>query len=109
MNNKQPTQRRGLGRGLGSLIPTAPPEQPGARPDEMGSPAVPSLGRHSAGGVSESDGGGVATLTQERPPSIVDQPREPAQVAGAYFAELPVASIRPNARQPRQVFDEEAM
>ncbi|MDN5893642.1 MAG: ParB/RepB/Spo0J family partition protein [Nocardioides sp.] len=27
----------------------------------------------------------------------------------AYFAELPTASIRPNDRQPRQVFEEEAM
>ncbi len=30
-------------------------------------------------------------------------------MAGAYFAELPVGSITPNARQPRQVFEEEAM
>jgi ParB family chromosome partitioning protein len=30
-------------------------------------------------------------------------------VAGAYFAELPVSSIKPNRKQPRQVFDEEAM
>ncbi len=30
-------------------------------------------------------------------------------VEGAYFAELPVGSISPNPRQPRQVFDEEAM
>ena len=28
---------------------------------------------------------------------------------GAYFAELPVGSITPNPRQPRQVFEEEAM
>ena len=32
-----------------------------------------------------------------------------APVAGAYFAELPVAQIRPNDVQPRQVFDEDAM
>jgi ParB family chromosome partitioning protein len=30
-------------------------------------------------------------------------------VAGAYFAELPIRQVRPNARQPRQVFDEEHM
>jgi ParB family chromosome partitioning protein len=30
-------------------------------------------------------------------------------VAGAYFAELPVEQITPNPRQPRQVFEEEAM
>src|SRR5699024_2006417 len=30
-------------------------------------------------------------------------------VAGAYFAELPIGQVRPNARQPRQVFEEEAL
>jgi len=30
-------------------------------------------------------------------------------VVGAHFAEIPVDSIRPNPRQPRSVFDEEAM
>jgi ParB family chromosome partitioning protein len=30
-------------------------------------------------------------------------------VAGAYFAEVPVDQVAPNARQPRQVFDEDAM
>ncbi len=29
--------------------------------------------------------------------------------AGAWFAELPITQVRPNAKQPRQVFDEEAM
>ena len=33
----------------------------------------------------------------------------PAPVAGAHFAEIPVGAIVPNPRQPRQVFDEEAM
>jgi len=41
----------------------------------------------------------VATLAEERP----------AEVAGAYFAELPTSSVTPNARQPRQDFDEGAM
>lgn len=67
--------RRGLGRGLGSLIPTA---------SEI--PAPPSLDGH--------DG---------------DSPGQVLAPAGAYFAELPLTSIRPNPRQPRTVFDEEAM
>jgi len=67
-------KRRGLGRGLGSLIPTQP----------------------EPGGV-DAQGGSVATAN------------EPAMVAGAYFAELPISSITPNLKQPRQVFDEEAM
>jgi ParB family chromosome partitioning protein len=68
------TQRRGLGRGLGSLIPPAP--SPGEQQDhpEDGSAAV-------------------------------DQ----TSVAGAFFAELPVGRIVPNAMQPRQVFDEDEM
>ena len=30
-------------------------------------------------------------------------------MAGAYFAELPLDAITPNPRQPREVFDEEAL
>ena len=30
-------------------------------------------------------------------------------MAGAWFAELPIDQIVPNAAQPRQVFDEDAM
>jgi ParB family chromosome partitioning protein len=32
-----------------------------------------------------------------------------AAVTGAYFAEVPIGAISPNHRQPRQVFDEDAM
>ena len=73
------SQRRGLGRGLGSLIPTSPVEEPGAAP-----PAAA---------------------------ETVDAPTGPdlAPVPGASFADLPVDQIAPNAAQPRQVFDEEAM
>jgi ParB family chromosome partitioning protein len=35
--------------------------------------------------------------------------QELVPVPGAEFAELPVGAIRPNPRQPRQVFDEEAL
>lgn len=76
-----------------------------------------------------SDGGGsvaTATLTEERPftdgtpVQEWDLPQEPGQpaeddgtglvpVPGARFAELPVLSIRPNPRQPRTVFDEDAL
>ncbi len=65
------TQRRGLGRGLGSLIPPAPP--PGEE--------------------------------QAQPEAGAEQ----SPVAGAFFAELPVGQIVPNAVQPRQVFDEDEM
>jgi ParB family transcriptional regulator, chromosome partitioning protein len=82
MNANRPPQRRGLGRGLGSLIPTGPPAE-SSDADRAG--AVPGV----SGMLEGTDG-----LTP---------------VAGAYFAEIPVAQIRPNEVQPRQVFDEEAM
>jgi ParB family chromosome partitioning protein len=46
--------------------------------------------------------------------AVVEQPADEDRtalrpVAGAYFAELPVDTITPNPRQPREVFDEEAM
>lgn len=69
-------KRRGLGRGLGSLIPTQPEASETAEAAPGGAPA--------------------AAPVQET-------------VAGAYFAELPIGAITPNAKQPRSVFDEEAM
>jgi ParB family chromosome partitioning protein len=76
MSDKRPERRRGLGRGLGSLIPTQaePTSDEAARAAAATDPTV---------GLTAVD--------------------------GAYFAELPVASISPNARQPRQAFDEDAM
>ena len=80
MTNRQP-QRRGLGRGLGSLIPTAPAAE-------------------TADGGDAGSGGPDAASTPAG---------ELAPVAGAYFAEVPIGQITPNRVQPRQVFDEEAM
>ncbi len=84
MNSNRPPQRRGLGRGLGSLIPTGPPSG-GASGDgsEGGTPDAASIGQLDVAGLTP--------------------------VAGAYFAEIPVGQIQPNRVQPRQVFDEDAM
>ncbi|WP_210650985.1 ParB/RepB/Spo0J family partition protein [Nocardioides sp. SYSU D00065] len=87
--------RRGLGRGLGSLIPTGPSQQqaPAAAP----APDTTSVD----GSASVGDGA---------PPSLGEAAAVAGgSVAGAYFAELPIAQVRPNARQPRQVFEEEAL
>ncbi|HEY0950296.1 ParB/RepB/Spo0J family partition protein [Nocardioides sp.] len=88
MNAHRPPQRRGLGRGLGSLIPTAP--QPG----------------DGTGAQTEAGTGGAGVGGPELAPGT---DRELAPVAGAHFAEIRVDQIRPNRVQPRQVFDEEAM
>ncbi len=98
MNTTGKTQRRGLGRGLGSLIPTAPAQ---AEAEAVDTPdgAVPHDGS-SAPYAGGSDG--------QAPPTGPDT-SAPAPVAGAVFAEIPLDQIRPNHAQPRQVFDEEAM
>ena len=100
--NTTTTPRRGLGRGLGSLIPTAPaPVSPPA--EDAGRP-----GRHSAEGVETP---GIGDLSQSS--DATGLPGGEAEVQeggpGAFFAEIPVGSISPNPRQPRRVFDEEAM
>lgn len=88
-------RRRGLGRGLGALIPTSPPvaptreaEPPPAVVAPEPVPDEPELDDHPAGWID----GGVDGL-----------------VAGAYFTEIPVGSITPNPRQPRHVFEEEEL
>ena len=88
-------KRRGLGRGLGALIPTAPgkgePAASGPSPVDV---LIP-----SRDGTTESGADPAAPAAEA----------VPAMVAGAYFAEVPLDAITPNPRQPRVVFEEEAL
>lgn len=102
--------RRGLGRGLGSLIPTAPPAAaptPGAAPatDVVVNPDAQnsdlSAGAPPSGSADLGSTGAV--------PGAQIEDSGLAPVEGAFFAELPVEQIRPNAVNPRTVFDEDAM
>jgi ParB family transcriptional regulator, chromosome partitioning protein len=92
------TRRGGLGRGLGALIPTAPPPQPGPGTGTVGAVATAEppaaltvIGQHPAAGSAPQADDGLAP------------------VPGARFAEIPVDAISPNPRQPRQTFDEESL
>ena len=76
-------QKRGLGRGLGALIPAAP------------GPIVP-----GGLGGDPGDAGAVGSAAVAR---------EQHQVDGAYFDEIAIGAITPNPRQPRQNFDEDAL
>ncbi len=88
-------QRRGLGRGLGALIPSSPREDAVAA-------ATPPLA------VAVSDGGESARSATAAPvPSDVAADLEP--VSGVRYAELAFDDVRPNPRQPRTVFDEDAL
>ncbi|MEU5788539.1 ParB/RepB/Spo0J family partition protein [Micromonospora purpureochromogenes] len=92
--------RGGLGRGLGALIPTGPaPEAPGTTltaPVEAG---------------PERTTGDVPVEAVTAPVATPSAPPEPqlSPVPGARFAEIPVDAIVPNPKQPRHVFDEEAL
>ncbi|WP_405855491.1 ParB/RepB/Spo0J family partition protein [Streptomyces sp. NBC_00090] len=108
-------RRRGLGRGLGSLIPTAPQERQ-APMVGVGAEATSS----GAGPVLTSERG-VAAAKLARLPHSTQSPEStaawseaeavalPEAPTGAYFTELPIDAIVPNPHQPREVFDEDAL
>lgn len=73
-------QKRGLGKGLGALIPTTP----------VGLAEAPAPGMSVSGSADAS-------------------PADLGAIPGAYFDEILVGAISPNPRQPRQVFDEETL
>ncbi|MER5463348.1 ParB/RepB/Spo0J family partition protein [Streptomyces sp. NPDC002668] len=105
-------RRRGLGRGLGALIPAAPQEKtvpPSGASNPPGAAPVLTAER----GVAAAK---VTTLPNASPPpeAITTAPEpeavpQPVEPAGAHFAELPIDTITPNPRQPREVFDEDAL
>ncbi len=78
-----PQQRRGLGKGLGALIPTA-----------------------SAADAAESAGAAAGRVPMA---GLAGAGPDEAGRVGAYFDEVPAGAITPNPRQPRQVFDEDAL
>lgn len=77
-------QRRGLGRGLGALIPETP------RPADADAGRDSDPVAHAAAAV----------------PDVADGLNE---VVGARYEEVPVTAIVPNPRQPRRTFDDDAL
>ncbi|MEO7980150.1 MAG: ParB/RepB/Spo0J family partition protein, partial [Sporichthyaceae bacterium] len=98
-------RRRGLGRGLGALIPTAPSKDGATAP--TGPSPVDVLIPGRASGAPATATGGPGPAEPATPAASVAG--EPAAVAGAHFAEIPLDAITPNPRQPREVFEEEAL
>ncbi|TDB95612.1 ParB/RepB/Spo0J family partition protein [Micromonospora fluostatini] len=108
--------RGGLGRGLGALIPTGPAQTTAVVPPEADT--APATGPVDSTVPAEPTVpvNGAAAPAEAVPPAVVASPVPPAEpelalspVPGARFAEIPVDSILPNPKQPRQVFDEEAL
>lgn len=105
----------GLGRGLAALIPTE--ERQG----------TPRLGEAAAdiilgNGSGEKKGAAPAKVSSTAQQSSTAKSSKASQTAaataakkkktrpvGAVYREIPIESIRPNEKQPRQTFDEEAL
>ena len=95
-------QRRGLGKGLGALIPETP-RPSGESPSATGEPATSSgASTSSASGFNAASPASVGATASSGDTAL-------RQVAGAYFEEVKVDAITPNPRQPRRTFDEEAL
>jgi ParB family chromosome partitioning protein len=125
-------RRGGLGRGLGALIPTAPPadevesEVPSEAPATVTLEATPVMSATSAdGGMAPSAPGSIpatpapggSVKVVNRVPSVASMAAssatdfyfDPAPVPGATLRELRPDEITTNPRQPRTVFDEDAL
>lgn len=120
-------KRRGLGRGLGALIPEGPVTPGTRRPSDVffaersGETSPITDGRGFTGNITApapSDAPASALATTREPPS--DEPDDIRAsdgagqagsglrpVPGATFANLRIDEIRANPRQPRQVFDDD--
>ena len=98
-------QRRGLGKGLGALIPDAQRTNQGAVGSAGSVGAVDTAYPQSAVGVVPSDYS--VDTAGGRPSGDGDGGLRP--VDGAYFEEVAIDSIAPNPRQPRLTFDEDAL
>lgn len=81
----RPTDRRGLGRGLGELFQRTEPSAP----------------RQAQAEAVEVDRGSLREATSSGPTHPIPD--------GSYFAEISLTAITPNPRQPRTVFDSDAM
>ncbi|MFK3982580.1 ParB/RepB/Spo0J family partition protein [Micromonospora sp. NPDC050397] len=97
--------RGGLGRGLGALIPTAPMPASGVA---IAEDDVTDRIESTSPIPAEGEVTPAVPEAYEPEPAIEPVP-ELAPVPGAHFAEIPVGSIVPNPKQPRQIFDEEAL
>ena len=103
-------KRQSLGRGLGALIPDVSRETTTAKP-KSGTGAKPAkkVASPAPKKAAPSTKSTAKPAKKTATPAIQSPNQAPAAIAGLTFAELPVRSITPNAQQPRQVFDDEAL
>lgn len=94
-------QRKSLGRGLGALIPDV------SRETKKPAKNAPAKKVPAKAPVRAAAKPSVKAPTKTSAPKAVAP--APTEIAGLTFAELNIRSIEPNPKQPRRVFDEEAL
>lgn len=102
----QEPRKSGLGRGLAALIPSTPAESP-----KLGDGAADII---IGGNTRPHKGDTNAAAARDAKRAKQQQTKDAAggtktQDFGASYQEIPIALIAPNPRQPRQVFDEDAL
>jgi ParB family chromosome partitioning protein len=94
-------QRRGLGRGLGALIPSAP-EADESSETEQAAPASRPVDLFFPESKEKKSRSRPVSRETSAAQDLVDVP-------GARFAQIKLDDIHPNRKQPRSVFDEDDM
>ncbi|MEJ5928486.1 ParB/RepB/Spo0J family partition protein [Corynebacterium sp. H128] len=122
------TRKGGLGRGLAALIPSAPEQKPQltnsaadiiiggsmgagqAARDAREAGALPAMAK-KAGSKSATKKNAAKQVARQDSGAKQKQAAQPAKTTefGATYREIPINEIRPNPKQPRQVFDPEAL
>ena len=116
-------KRQSLGRGLGALIPDVSREtttkKSAAKPTKKSSAAPTKASKRTTalppkkavtkGATAQKPTKATTKAPIAKPKADSQQTAQPKAIAGLTFAELNVRSIVPNAQQPRQVFDDEAL
>lgn len=123
------SKRGGLGRGLAALIPTGPPPSASPAPPQSTEPADRSAAEERPSPSAPSP---VSLVPSPAEPATTDRPTPDAPatpvatgagigavpavetpgalgVPGAQLREVSVDDVVPNPKQPRQVFDDEAL
>ncbi|WJZ03979.1 ParB/RepB/Spo0J family partition protein [Corynebacterium freiburgense] len=112
----QEPRKSGLGRGLAALIPSTPAQGPklgdGAADIIIGGGARPQKSKVKPAQTARPEK--VKTVTEanaekSKAEQAVEKTPQTVSEFGASYQEVPISEIAPNPRQPRQVFDEDAL
>jgi ParB family chromosome partitioning protein len=110
------TKRGGLGRGLAALIPTAPPASEQSEAARIaaspapGAPTVSLVPPPTDGHAAAEDEAPTASRAADRASAAIEAAVEATVgIPGAQLREVSVDAVVPNPKQPRQVFDDEAL